>query len=78
IYGEQMAKHFDLIDARKLFQQLDVQNLHHLALIPRTELHINDKGKLSNSWSDFFIVLHSNFVTLRHDDDMIVEPYSPH
>ncbi|KAF3661326.1 hypothetical protein FXO37_12975 [Capsicum annuum] len=30
-----------------------------------------------NSWSDCFIGLHSSFVILRHDDNLIVEPYSP-
>ncbi|KAK4364297.1 hypothetical protein RND71_015655 [Anisodus tanguticus] len=33
---------------------------------------------MSNSWSDFLIGLRSSFVTLRHDDDHIMEPYSPH
>ncbi|KAJ8554183.1 hypothetical protein K7X08_024861 [Anisodus acutangulus] len=42
------------------------------------EPHIEDNGKMSNSWSDFLIGLRSSFVTLRHDDDLIVEPYSPH
>ncbi|KAK4716572.1 hypothetical protein R3W88_014910 [Solanum pinnatisectum] len=42
------------------------------------ELHIDDSGKLSTSWSDFLIGLRSSFVTLRLDDELIVEPYSPH
>ncbi|PHT33841.1 hypothetical protein CQW23_25641 [Capsicum baccatum] len=42
------------------------------------EVQIDDSNKLTNSWSDFFIGLRSNFITLRHDDDLIVEPYSPH
>ncbi|MCD9644509.1 hypothetical protein HAX54_032763 [Datura stramonium] len=73
-----MAKNFDLVDARKLFQQVNVQNLHHLALLQGKELHIDDNSKLSNSYNDFFIALCSSFFTLRHDYDLIVEPYSPH
>ncbi|OIT06687.1 hypothetical protein A4A49_04710 [Nicotiana attenuata] len=42
------------------------------------ELHLTDCGEQSNSWSDFFISLHSSFITLRHDDIHIVESYSPH
>lgn len=78
ISGEKMAKHFDLVDARKLFHQGDVHNLHNLAMLQGRELHIDDSGKLSPSWSDFLISLRSSFVTLRQDDDLIVEPYSPH
>ncbi|KAG5589915.1 hypothetical protein H5410_040429, partial [Solanum commersonii] len=47
-------------------------------MIQGKELHIDDSGKLSNSWSDFLIGLHSSFVILRQDDDIIVESYSPH
>ncbi|KAF3644385.1 hypothetical protein FXO37_21480 [Capsicum annuum] len=42
------------------------------------EVQIDNSGKLPNSWSDFFIGLRSSFVTLRHDDDLVVDPYSPH
>ncbi|KAH0746483.1 hypothetical protein KY285_008140 [Solanum tuberosum] len=76
--GEKMAKHFDLVDARKLFQQVNVHDLHNLAMLQGKELHIDDSGKLSTSWSDFLIGLRSSFVTLRLDDELIVEPYSPH
>uniref|UniRef100_M1C3Z4 Aminotransferase-like plant mobile domain-containing protein n=1 Tax=Solanum tuberosum TaxID=4113 RepID=M1C3Z4_SOLTU len=78
IFGEKMAKHFDLVDARKLFQQVNVHDLHNLAMLQGNELHIDDSGKLSTSWSDFLIGLRSSFVTLRLDDELIVEPYSPH
>ncbi|KAH0642041.1 hypothetical protein KY290_033644 [Solanum tuberosum] len=60
-----MAKHFDLVDARKLFQQVNVHDLHNLAMLQGKELHIDDS-------------LRSSFVTLRLDDELIVEPYSPH
>ncbi|PHU05282.1 hypothetical protein BC332_26104 [Capsicum chinense] len=73
-----MAKQFDLVDARKLFQQVNVKKLPYLALLQGKEVQIDYSGKLSNSWSDFFIGLRSSFVTLRHDDYLIVEPYSPH
>ncbi|KAH0761764.1 hypothetical protein KY290_017837 [Solanum tuberosum] len=73
-----MANHFDLVDARKLFQQVNVHDLHNLAMLQGKELHIDDSGKLSTSWSDFLIGLRSSFVTLRLDDELIVEPYSPH
>ncbi|KAK4706250.1 hypothetical protein R3W88_034195 [Solanum pinnatisectum] len=33
ISAEKMAKHFDLVDARKLFQQVNVHNLHNLAML---------------------------------------------
>ncbi|KAH0697977.1 hypothetical protein KY289_015459 [Solanum tuberosum] len=78
ISGEKMAKHFDLVDASKLFQQVNVHDLHNLAMLQGKELHIDDSGKLSTSWSDFLIGLRSSFVTLRLDDELIVEPYSPH
>ncbi|KAK4373198.1 hypothetical protein RND71_008582 [Anisodus tanguticus] len=78
ISGEKMAKHFEPVDARKLFQQVNVKNLHHLAMLQGKERHIEDTGKMSNPWSDFLIGLRSSFVTLRHDDDLIVEPYSLH
>ncbi|KAK4364218.1 hypothetical protein RND71_015576 [Anisodus tanguticus] len=42
------------------------------------ELHIEDNAKMSNSGIDFLIGLRSSFVTLRHDDDLIIQPYSPH
>ncbi|KAH0729707.1 hypothetical protein KY290_000840 [Solanum tuberosum] len=73
-----MAKHFDLVDARKLFQQVNVHNLHSLAMLQGKHLHIDDSVKLSISWRDFLIGLLSSFVTLRLDDELIVEPYSPH
>ncbi|KAG5630502.1 hypothetical protein H5410_002219 [Solanum commersonii] len=73
-----MAKHFDLVDARKLFQQVNVHNLHSLAMLQGKDLHIDDSVKLSTSWSDFLIGLRSSFVTLRLDDELIMEPYSPH
>ncbi|KAH0697243.1 hypothetical protein KY290_014694 [Solanum tuberosum] len=73
-----MAKHFDLVDACKLFQQVNVHDLHNLAMLQGKELHIDDSGKLSTSWSDFLIGIRSSFVTLRLDDELIVEPYSPH
>ncbi|KAK4718116.1 hypothetical protein R3W88_016454 [Solanum pinnatisectum] len=60
-----MAKHFDLVDARKLFKQVNVHNLHNLAILQGKDLHIDYS-------------LHSSFVTLRLDDKLIVEPYSPH
>ncbi|KAH0645171.1 hypothetical protein KY284_033055 [Solanum tuberosum] len=78
ISGEKMAKHFDLVDARKLFQQVNVHDLHNLAMLQGKELHIDDSGKLSTSWSDFLIGLRLSFVILRLDDELIVEPYSPH
>ena len=53
-------------------------NLHNLAMLRENELHIDDSGKLSTSWCDFLIGIHSSFVTLRLDDELIVEPYSPH
>ncbi|OIT36613.1 hypothetical protein A4A49_64167, partial [Nicotiana attenuata] len=40
--------------------------------------HLTDRDEKSNSWSDFFIILHSSFITLRHDDIHIMESYSPH
>ncbi|KAJ8556355.1 hypothetical protein K7X08_023113 [Anisodus acutangulus] len=49
-----------------------------MAMLQGKELHIEDNGNMSNSWSDFLIGLRSRFVTLRHDDDLIMEPYSPH
>ncbi|PHT38698.1 hypothetical protein CQW23_22271 [Capsicum baccatum] len=73
-----MAKQFDLVDARKLFQQVNVKKLPHLALLQGKKGTIDDSGKLSNFWSDFFIGLCSSFVTLRLNDDLIVEPYNPH
>ncbi|KAH0764902.1 hypothetical protein KY285_000773 [Solanum tuberosum] len=78
ISGKKMEKHFDLVDARKLFQQVNVHNLHNLAMLQGKELHIDDSGKLSISQSDFLIGLCSSFVTFRLDDELIVEPYSPH
>ncbi|PHT37010.1 hypothetical protein CQW23_24710 [Capsicum baccatum] len=73
-----MAKQFNLVDARQLFQQVNVKKLPLLSLLQGKEVPIDDSGKLSNSWSDFFIGLRSSFVTLRHDNDLIVEPYSPY
>ncbi|KAK4737611.1 hypothetical protein R3W88_001308 [Solanum pinnatisectum] len=61
-----------------LFQQVNVHNLHNMAMLQGKELHIDDSGKLSTSWSDFLIGLRSSFVTLRLDNELIVEPYSPH
>ncbi|KAH0725024.1 hypothetical protein KY284_000889 [Solanum tuberosum] len=69
-----MEKHFDLVDARKLFQQVNVHNLHNLAMLQGKELHIDDSGKLSISQSDFLIGLCSSFVTFWLDDELIVEP----
>uniref|UniRef100_M1DUR1 Aminotransferase-like plant mobile domain-containing protein n=1 Tax=Solanum tuberosum TaxID=4113 RepID=M1DUR1_SOLTU len=78
IFGEKMAKHFDLVDAHKLFQQVNVHDLHNLAMLHGKEFHIDDSRKLSTSWSDFLIGIHPSFVTLRLDDELIVEPYGPH
>lgn len=62
-----------------LFQQVNMHNLYNLALLQKNkELHLDDKGELSSSWSDFFISLRSSFITLRHNADLIVEPYNPH
>ncbi|KAH0716279.1 hypothetical protein KY284_009184 [Solanum tuberosum] len=76
ISGEKMEKHFDLVDARKLFQQVNVHDLYNLAMLQGKELHIDDSGKLSTPWSDFLIGLRSSFIILRLDDELIVEPYS--
>ncbi|KAH0729695.1 hypothetical protein KY290_000824 [Solanum tuberosum] len=78
ISGKKMEKHFDLVDARKLFQQVNVHNLHNLAMLQGKELHIDVSGKLSISQSDFLIGLCSSFVNFRLDDELIVEPYIPH
>ncbi|OIT21864.1 hypothetical protein A4A49_61913, partial [Nicotiana attenuata] len=78
VSGEKMAKHFDLSNARELFQQVSARQLHHLAMLQGRELHLTDRDEQSNSWSDFFISLRSSFITLRHDDIHIVESYSPH
>ncbi|KAH0713698.1 hypothetical protein KY289_009657 [Solanum tuberosum] len=59
-------------------QRVNVHDLHNLAMLQGKELHVDDSGKLSTSWSDFLIGLRSSFVTLRLDDELIVEPYSPH
>nr|XP_016483859.1 PREDICTED: uncharacterized protein LOC107804474 [Nicotiana tabacum]XP_016483861.1 PREDICTED: uncharacterized protein LOC107804474 [Nicotiana tabacum] len=75
---EKMAKYFNLSDARRLFQRDDARQLHHLALLRGKELHFTDNGKLSDSFSEFFISLRSSYLTLRHDDTFIVESYSPH
>ncbi|KAG5576232.1 hypothetical protein H5410_056366 [Solanum commersonii] len=45
ISGEKMAKHFDLVDAHKLFQQVNVHNLHNLAMIQGKEADFDDSGK---------------------------------
>ncbi|KAH0717403.1 hypothetical protein KY285_013434 [Solanum tuberosum] len=58
--------------------QVNVHDLHNLAMLQGNELHIDDSGKLSTSWSDFLIGLRPSFVTLRLDDELIVEPYSLH
>ncbi|XP_019234715.1 PREDICTED: uncharacterized protein LOC109215149 [Nicotiana attenuata] len=78
VSGEKMAKHFDLSNARELFQQVSARQLHHLAMLQGRELHLTDRDEQSNSWSDFFLSLRSSFITLRHDDIHIVESYSPH
>ncbi|KAH0641919.1 hypothetical protein KY285_032787 [Solanum tuberosum] len=59
-------------------EQVNVHNLHNLVMLQGKELHIDDNGKLSTSWSDFLIGLRSSFVTLRLDGELIVETYSPH
>ncbi|KAH0641915.1 hypothetical protein KY290_033530 [Solanum tuberosum] len=73
-----MVKHFNLVDSSKLFQQVNMHNLHNLAMLHGKELHINDSGKLSTFRSDFLIGLRSSFVTLRLDGELIMEPDSPH
>nr|XP_009790290.1 PREDICTED: uncharacterized protein LOC104237764 [Nicotiana sylvestris] len=78
ISGEKMAKYFNLSDARRLFQRDDARQLHHLALLRGKELHFTDNGKLSDSFSEFFISLRSSYLTLRHDATFIVESYSPY
>uniref|UniRef100_M1DX49 Uncharacterized protein n=1 Tax=Solanum tuberosum TaxID=4113 RepID=M1DX49_SOLTU len=71
-----MAECFDFTDAQKLFQQDDARRLHHLAMLQGRDLHLIDNGKLSNSWNEYIISLHSGYVTLRHDSNFIVESYS--
>ncbi|KAK4731790.1 hypothetical protein R3W88_024778 [Solanum pinnatisectum] len=55
----------------------DARRLHHLAMLQGRDLHLTDNGKLSNSWNEYIISLHSGYVTLRHDSNFIVESYSP-
>ncbi|OIT34900.1 hypothetical protein A4A49_20874 [Nicotiana attenuata] len=73
-----MVKYFNLSDARRLFQHDDARQHHHLALLRGKELYFTDNGKLSYSFSKFFISLRSSYLTLRHDATFIVESYSPH
>ena len=75
---EKMVKHFDFVDARKLFQQVNVHDVHNMAMLQGKRVYIDDSGKLSTSWCDFLIGIHSSFVTLRLDDELIIKPYSSH
>ncbi|PHU18184.1 hypothetical protein BC332_13879 [Capsicum chinense] len=78
IARERMARNFDLSSGRRLFQNVDICSLLTLAMLQPKELFIADNGELSSSWNDYFISLHSSYVTLRCDDHFIMEPYSPH
>ncbi|XP_070014403.1 uncharacterized protein [Nicotiana sylvestris] len=78
ILGEKVDKYFNLSDARRLFQRDDARQLYHLALLRGKELHFTENGKLSDSFSEFFISLRSSYLTLRHDATFIVESYNPH
>lgn len=73
-----MARNFDLSNARRLFQNVDICSLPTLAMLQPKELFIADNRELSSSWNDYFISFRSSYVTLRCDDHFVMEPYSPH
>ncbi|CAL5385293.1 unnamed protein product [Camellia sinensis] len=76
--GERMAKHFEESEAYDLFRSCKDMTLHHLAYSEGNPKELVDDGHLSNSDLEYFISIHSSYLSLRSSSAMVIEPYSSH
>ncbi|KAG5540450.1 hypothetical protein RHGRI_020606 [Rhododendron griersonianum] len=76
--GEKKAKHFSFQEACNLLKSITPSTLSLLALGKPQQGIVTDHGKHSDSWNDYVISFRSSYLTLRHGNEHIVEPYNPY
>ncbi|KAL0453747.1 UNVERIFIED_CONTAM: hypothetical protein Slati_1352800 [Sesamum latifolium] len=72
-----MARHFEPTQARDLFHRINPSRLLNIHFHHQGPSLVADDAKISNTFQNLFVVLRSSYLTLRIEDDSIVEAYSP-
>ncbi|KAL0416577.1 UNVERIFIED_CONTAM: hypothetical protein Slati_3489600 [Sesamum latifolium] len=76
--GEGGAKYYDPQEARKQIHKAEFVSWACNMIVKNRPFKFIDNGDVEELDHDYFIVIRSNYLTLRQGDKFIIEPYSPH
>ncbi|KAL0445390.1 UNVERIFIED_CONTAM: hypothetical protein Slati_2261700 [Sesamum latifolium] len=76
-FGEGGAKYYDPQEARKRIHKVEFVSWACNMIVKNRPFKI-DNGNAEELDHDYFIVIHSSYLTLRQGDKFIIESYSPH
>ncbi|KAL0406004.1 UNVERIFIED_CONTAM: hypothetical protein Slati_3914300 [Sesamum latifolium] len=76
--GEGGAKYYDPQEARKQIHKAEFVFWACNMIVKNRPFKFIDNGDAEELDHDYFIAIHSSYLTLRQGDKFIIEPYSPH
>ncbi|KAL0438761.1 UNVERIFIED_CONTAM: hypothetical protein Slati_2359100 [Sesamum latifolium] len=76
--GEGGAKYYDPQEARKRIHKVEFVSWACNMIVKNRPFKFIDNSNAEELDHNYFIVIHSSYLTLRQVDKFIIEPYSPH